>query len=266
MLANVRFCFLLGFLLLLVVWSAPGGAQVQGVPPGQFQGVPTIPFQGVPPASFGFQGNAGSYIFSCCANFTFPSSFTPLVSVQPPFAPEQHHRHHRRDDPSGVIAEPVYIPYAIGYAADSDDDTADDQDASYPVSGGSGAATGGSDAKRLVKGSSEAVARNDDDRDSSAGSGQAAEESWVDDADNDSAAVAEAPEKPQEPVIAQPTTVLVFKDGHRADVVNYAIVGDTLFDFAGDRTHKILLADLDLAATRRINDEQGVEFKLPASK
>jgi hypothetical protein len=63
--------------------------------------------------------------------------------------------------------------------------------------------------------------------------------------------------------VAQPTTVLVFKDGHRSEVVNYAIVGDTLFDFAEDRARKILLADLDLAATREANDDRGVEFKLP---
>jgi len=44
---------------------------------------------------------------------------------------------------------------------------------------------------------------------------------------------------------------------------NYAIVGDTLFDFSGDRTHKILLADLDIPATQKANDASGVEFKLP---
>jgi hypothetical protein len=46
-------------------------------------------------------------------------------------------------------------------------------------------------------------------------------------------------------------------------VVNYAIVGDTLFDFSGDRAHKIAITDLDLAATQKANDAAGVEFKLP---
>jgi hypothetical protein len=64
-------------------------------------------------------------------------------------------------------------------------------------------------------------------------------------------------------VVAQPTTVLIFKDGHRSEVVNYAIVGDTLFDFSGDRTHKIPIADLDVAATQKVNDASGVEFNLP---
>jgi hypothetical protein len=66
-------------------------------------------------------------------------------------------------------------------------------------------------------------------------------------------------------VTAQPWTVLIFKDGHKSDVINYAIVGDTLFDFGAGRTHKILLADLDLAATRKANDDHGVDFQIPAS-
>jgi len=66
-------------------------------------------------------------------------------------------------------------------------------------------------------------------------------------------------------VTPQPSTVLVFKDGHHSDVLNYAIVGDTLFDFDAGRTRKILLADLDLAATRKANDERGVDFQIPES-
>jgi len=68
----------------------------------------------------------------------------------------------------------------------------------------------------------------------------------------------------EEPVAAQPLTVLVFKDGHQSDVLNYAIVGDTLFDFAAGRTRKIPLADLDLKATQKANDDRGVDFQIPA--
>ena len=50
-----------------------------------------------------------------------------------------------------------------------------------------------------------------------------------------------------------------------ATVVNYAIVGDTLFDFGDGRTRKILLADLDLPATHKVNDDRGVDFQVPAS-
>jgi hypothetical protein len=69
----------------------------------------------------------------------------------------------------------------------------------------------------------------------------------------------------EDPVIPQPSTVLVFRDGHQSDVLNYAIVGDTLFDFADGRTKKILLADLDLPATRKANYDKGVDFQIPVS-
>jgi len=46
-------------------------------------------------------------------------------------------------------------------------------------------------------------------------------------------------------------------------VLNYAIVGDTLFDFGTGRTKKILLTDLDLKATQKANDDRGVDFQIP---
>jgi hypothetical protein len=72
-------------------------------------------------------------------------------------------------------------------------------------------------------------------------------------------------ESEQDPVEAQPETVLVFKDGRHSDVLNYAIVGDTLFDFEQGRTRKIQLADLDLEATQKANDDRGVDFKIPGT-
>lgn len=73
-----------------------------------------------------------------------------------------------------------------------------------------------------------------------------------------------APAQPEEPVADQPKTVLVFKDGHQTTVMNYAIVGSTLYDLSDGRTKKVALADLDLSATMKQNDEHGVEFRLPA--
>lgn len=67
-----------------------------------------------------------------------------------------------------------------------------------------------------------------------------------------------------EPVIAQPSTVLIFKDGHQQEISNYAIVGSTLYDLSEGRSKKVQLADLDLSATVKQNDERGVEFQLPA--
>ncbi|HKV79663.1 MAG TPA: hypothetical protein VJP02_16055 [Candidatus Sulfotelmatobacter sp.] len=68
--------------------------------------------------------------------------------------------------------------------------------------------------------------------------------------------------QPQEPV-AQ--TVLVYHDQHREEVSNYAIVGQTLWSFTGQRTKKIPLADLDIAATQRANDDRGVTFRAPGA-
>ncbi|MGH9513314.1 MAG: hypothetical protein ACRD2U_14370 [Terriglobales bacterium] len=70
--------------------------------------------------------------------------------------------------------------------------------------------------------------------------------------------------QPAAEVANQPETVLVFKDGHQANVANYAIVGSTLYDFAGGMRHKIALADLDLKATAQQNDDRGVDFEVPA--
>jgi hypothetical protein len=80
--------------------------------------------------------------------------------------------------------------------------------------------------------------------------------------------VTEQPAPKAEPVEAtlnQPQTVLVFKDGRQVDVENYAIVGGILFDLSEGHTKKVALAELDLAATVKQNDERGVEFRLPAS-
>jgi hypothetical protein len=68
-------------------------------------------------------------------------------------------------------------------------------------------------------------------------------------------------EEAEEP--ASPDTVLVFRDGSRTEVQNYAIVGQTLFDFGPHGTRKILLTDLNVPATVKANDDRGVQFVLP---
>jgi hypothetical protein len=58
-------------------------------------------------------------------------------------------------------------------------------------------------------------------------------------------------------------TVLIFRDQHQQEIQNYAIVGQTVWVFAPQHTQKILLSDLDIPATTRINDERGVDFRVP---
>jgi hypothetical protein len=60
-----------------------------------------------------------------------------------------------------------------------------------------------------------------------------------------------------------PTTILVFRDGRRSEIQNYAIVGQTLWVFTERRAHKMPIADLDVEATKNVNDARGVEFRLP---
>jgi hypothetical protein len=59
--------------------------------------------------------------------------------------------------------------------------------------------------------------------------------------------------------------VLVFKDGHQLEVANYAIVGNMLYDLTGGHRQKIALADLDLTATSKQNDDRGIDFEVPST-
>jgi hypothetical protein len=78
-------------------------------------------------------------------------------------------------------------------------------------------------------------------------------------------AVRDADATPADPDPPQAPTLLVFKDGHKVEVGNYAIVGPTLFDLTPGHPRRVLLADLDLEATCQQNDDRGVTFQLPPS-
>ena len=60
-------------------------------------------------------------------------------------------------------------------------------------------------------------------------------------------------------------TVLIYRDGHTEEVENYAIVGKTIWVFNESRAKKIPLTDLNLDATKRDNDDRGIEFVVPTS-
>lgn len=240
MLAGVRSCFLLSFLLVILIAAClPVQAQVNGVPAsvtsfgfgGHNNPTPGVRASVTSLGPNGF-GNNWPIFGNCCANFFMPANPNP-----PLFSGR---RHHRRGDhgnfPVGV-SEPAYVPYAVPYgvpyAVEADDDSPDTDYVRAPGP------------RKPAPPDKDAVDRDLDPK--------------VD------ASVKPVPAEPEEPVAAQPSTVLVFKDGHQSDVLNYAIVGDTLFDFGDGRTKKILLADLDLPATRKANDDRGVDFQVPAS-
>jgi hypothetical protein len=70
--------------------------------------------------------------------------------------------------------------------------------------------------------------------------------------------------QPERTELSTPT-VLVFRDQHREEVGNYAIVGETLWTFAPQKTRKISLDDIDIPATEKANDERGVDFRIPGA-
>jgi len=71
------------------------------------------------------------------------------------------------------------------------------------------------------------------------------------------------PEPSAAPEVNVPTTLLVYRDGHQMEAQNYAILGTTVWVFSDHMTRRVRLADLDLAATERVNEKRGVDFVIP---
>jgi hypothetical protein len=68
--------------------------------------------------------------------------------------------------------------------------------------------------------------------------------------------------QPQTEPKFQPTE-LIFRDKRTEEIQNYAIVGQTLWVLNAERARKIPLADLDIAATQKANEDRGIEFEIP---
>jgi hypothetical protein len=66
-----------------------------------------------------------------------------------------------------------------------------------------------------------------------------------------------------------PRSVLVFRDGHREEIERY-VIEDDIIDVSvsrwdtGSWTKKISIADLDVPATLKLNQERGGKFNLPS--
>jgi hypothetical protein len=66
-----------------------------------------------------------------------------------------------------------------------------------------------------------------------------------------------------------PPAVLVFRDGRQEELSNYTIMGGMIYsksDYwaSGTWTKKIQIADLDVPATLKLNQEHGLNFVLPS--
>jgi len=221
---------LLGFLL-----TSTAGAQVNGMPASVTSpGFGGRQVNGVAPSvtSLGPRGYTPA-VPTCCFRGTTTSNPNPNLNF-----------HHRRRNSSTLPWGGAYaVPY---YGYDSGDDAAENPPDEQYNGGptvfdrrGPGTAPAPSSAPYSTR------ARNDNAQPDPA---------------SDSTSQAEIA-----PASDQPQTVLVFKDGHQVEVANYAIVGSTLYDLTGGHRQKIALADLDLSATAKQNDDRGIDFQLPGA-
>jgi hypothetical protein len=172
-----------------------------------------------------------------------PRGFAPnrgaTFSTNVPRNGDGHHHHRQVEHTPPPVVYAVPVPYAYDAGAtdndNEDDANVDDSDANY-------------------QGGPTIFDRR--------GSGAA---SYVPPVQNvpKPHAVQDTEGAPADPEPPQAPTLLVFKDGHKLEVGNYAIVGATLFDLTPGHSRRVALADLDLEATRQQNDDRGVTFQLP---
>lgn len=232
---------LFALLALSVIFVAGATAQINGAPssvtsPG-FGGRPV----NAPKASVTSLG---------------PNGYAPntRVTFSAPFENRReghHHNHHHYVEYSRPIIYAVPVPYAVGAidenASDNADDNADDNDADYQ---------GGPTIfdRRGAGATSYVPPVRDVPHPHSASYAQRADASPSTDF---------APAPPDPP---QPRTLLVFRDGRKLEVGNYAIVGESLIDLTPGHVRRVALSDLDLDATRKENDDRGVTFQIPPSQ
>ena len=216
----------------------------------------TAQINAAPPSvtSIGFGGRAFSPLFPSVTslgprgftpgfNPAFPNS-RPFFGLHPPPLFDGHHHHHHPVDGSvpigGVYAVPYYAYYDPGYMP-------------YAYPGNDAQNEGSEDAYDGGPTVFDRRGRGTPPRPPTADSDELAARSAP------PAATGET-----DPPVSQPATVLVFKDGRRLEVENYAIVGNTLYDLSDGARRKIPLADLDLGATTKQNDDRGVDFEVPS--
>jgi hypothetical protein len=74
----------------------------------------------------------------------------------------------------------------------------------------------------------------------------------------------------ESPAVEPPPAVLVYRDGHREEISEYAIANGIIYMQGNDwtnaaRTRRIPLSALDSSATMQANQQRGVKFMLPSA-
>lgn len=239
---------------LLLVFALPGAQAQQVEPHGPAASV-------LSPTSAGQAHGAPASVLSPApatgpGRIVFDQRRFPVRFGKPPV-----HRRTRRDR-NEFIPIPVFVP-AYGLPSDYVDPQSEAA-AGEEYAPDANAAGSDSDALReaYFRGAHDALARQQqadsrygdhylDSRETTTSKPSVSEPS-----SGDAAAKPEPPDQ-------TPPTVFIFKDGHKLQTQNYAIVGQTLYDLSNNQVHKIQLAELDLDATKKANDEQGIVLRLP---
>lgn len=63
----------------------------------------------------------------------------------------------------------------------------------------------------------------------------------------------------------EPATIVVLRDGQKLHVRNYAIMGHTFWDFSARPAKQVPISEIDVVASQRANEAQGIEFPLLAA-
>ncbi len=221
-----------GLVVMPVVFPSTGHAQINGAP------------SSVTSPGFGGRQNNGtpSSVTSLGPRGYSPNSratFAMSPPVHHDHGGNQHPRHHHNGEYVSPLIYAVPVPYAVDEGAVEDPEPNDDSN---------------------YQGGPTIFDRR--------GSGEHSYVPTVSDvpAAHTSEASSRATDDPiQDSEPAQEPTLLVFRDGHKVEVGNYAIVGATLFDLTPGHPRKVAITDLDLEATRQQNEDRGVNFQLPPS-
>jgi hypothetical protein len=89
-------------------------------------------------------------------------------------------------------------------------------------------------------------------------------EDWLREREEQDSYARRSQAREEEHAAPSPATVLVFRDQHQQEIRNYAIADSTLWVLSDHVVaKKVPLAELDLDATTKANDERGVEFQVP---
>ncbi len=196
--------------------------------PAQIHGIPASASSLAAPTRFGIPASVSSLGPNGFSDPTVPR----FSSVEPMLEPTMRlgGRHHHRDDQFFPVAYPVYVYPAISY--DPEPEVVRAPPPAEP--------------QRII-----VEIRDTREQKPAPPQPPAKEES------KDLHEKSAAPERPSDPV------VLIYLDGHKQEIRDYAIMGGTLFDLSDGGTKKIPLDTLNIAATKKINDDRGVSFKVP---